>query len=360
MAKKRSAASVRAIAEKAGLSLGAVSMAMRGDPSIPEKTRERVKKIADELGYRRNARVSELMALLKQQSLSDGHEVLAFVLPVKKTDSGMEHYIRTSIQHAKKRAEERGYGIEVFELEEKGITPQRLGKIIEARGIRAALFGPHREVTGAVAINPDKLAMVALGYSVVEPPMHRVVIDHYRNIHLAMAQLTARGYKKIGLMLEQETDSRARDLITSGFWDVGRPFPKSQRIEPYVGPPEKAVIKKWRTKTKPDAIIGYGGRWYELLQEIEAFDAESLGYVFLDHFEVEGVSAAGVPYLNGMLTEVAVDQLVSALQVNEFGVPAYPRTTSVPCAWQDGPTVRELSAPVVDPLFFLPIGSATK
>ena len=57
-----------------------------------------------------------------------------------------------------------------------------------------------------------------------------------------------------------------------------------------------------------------------------------------------------------MLTEVAVDQLVSALQVNEFGVPPFPRTTSMPCAWQDGPTVRALSAPVVDPLFLLPPG----
>lgn len=342
------------------MSLGAVSMAMRGDPSIPEKTRARVKKIADELGYRRNARVSELMALLKQQSLSDGHEILAFILPVKREDPGLEHYIRKTLKHAKKRAEERGYGVEVFDLEEKGITPQRLGKIIQARGIRAALFGPHPEVTGAIPLDPEKIAMVALGYSVVEPPMHRVVIDHYRNIHLAMAQLHARGYKRIGLMLEKETDARARDLITSGFWDVGRPLPKSQRLEPYVGPPDKAAVKRWRTKTKPDAIIGYGGVWFDLLQEIQPFDAESLGYVFLDHFSGRESEAAGVPYLNGMLTEVAVDQLVAALQVNEFGVPAYPRTTSVPCAWQDGPTVRELSAPVEDPLFLLPISSAEK
>lgn len=360
MAKKRSAASVRAIAEKAGLSLGAVSMAMRGDPSIPEKTRARVKKIADELGYRRNARVSELMALLKQQSLSDGHEVLAYVLPVKRDDPGLAHYIETSLKHAKKRAEERGYGLEVFELEEKGITPQRLSKIIEARGIRAALFGPHGDVTGATPLDPRKLAMVALGYSVVEPPMHRVVIDHFRNIRLAMAQLYARGYRRIGLMLEKETAARSRDLITSGFWDVERPLPKSQRLDPYVGPPDKAAVKRWRTKHKPDAIIGYGRVWFDLLQEIAPFDAESLGYVFLDHFGGREPEAAGVPYLNGMLTEVAVDQLVAALQVNEFGVPAYPRTTSVPCAWQDGPTVRGLSAPVQDPLFLLPTPSGAE
>lgn len=354
MAKKRSSASVRAIAEKAGLSLGAVSMAMRDDPSIPVTTRNRVKAIAKELGYRRNARVSELMALLKQQSLRDGQEVLAFVVPVNRSQSGLEHYIATSIKHARKRAEERGYGLEVFEMDEQGITPQRLEKIIEARGIRAAIFGPHRDVTGAVPIDSSKLATVAIGYSVVEPPMHRVVIDHYRNIHTAMAQLLARGYERIGLLLEPESDARARDLITAGFWDVGRRLPKSNRIEPYVGPPDPKAVERWRNRKKPDAVIGCGAHWHKILSEQGDFTPETLGYVFIDHFDREGFNVAGIQYLNGMLTEVAVDQVVAALQVNEFGVPTYPRTTTVPCAWIEGDSVRALAGDIKDPLFQVP------
>lgn len=353
MAKKRSSASVRAIAEKAGLSLGAVSMAMRDDPSIPERTRDRVKAIAAEFGYQRNARVSELMALLKQQTLRDGQESLAVVIPAKRTEPGLSHYIETSIKHAKKRAEERGYGVEVFELAEQGISPQRLSKIIDTRGIRAAIFGPHSDVTGGVDIDTKKLATVAIGYSVVEPPMHRVVIDHYRNIHLATAQLLARGYERIGLMLESATDARARDLITAGFWDTCRRLPKSQRLEPFVGEPDAKAISKWRSRKKPDAVIGYGDIWYDRLSVDGPLDPDNLGYVFLDFFTREGVKAAGVPYVNGMLTEIAVDQLVAALQVNEFGAPSNPRTTAVPCAWQEGDTVRPLQSPVQDPLFMV-------
>ncbi|GAB5561776.1 MAG: hypothetical protein SynsKO_34230 [Synoicihabitans sp.] len=354
MAKKRSSASVRAIAEKAGLSLGAVSMAMRDDPSIPERTRDRVKAIAAELGYQRNARVSELMALLKQQSLRDGQESLALVIPASRTEPGLSHYIETSIKHAKKRAEERGYGVEVFELAEQGISSQRLAKIIDTRGIRAAIFGPHRNVTGAIDIDTKKLATVAIGYSVVEPPMHRVVIDHYRNIHLAMAQLIARGYERIGLMLEPQTDARARDLITAGYWDVSRRLPRTQRFEPFVNEPDEKPISQWMKRKKPDAVIGYGDVWYQRLTQQGPLDPETLGYVFLDHFNQPGIKAAGVPYLNGMLTEVAVDQLVAALQVNEFGVPAFARTTAVPCAWQEGDTVRALQTEVREPLFMVP------
>jgi LacI family transcriptional regulator len=266
----------------------------------------------------------------------------------------LEKYINTSIKHAKKRAEERGYGLEVFEMDEQGITPQRLEKIIEARGIRAALFGPHREVTGAVPINSSKLATVAIGYSVVEPPMNRVVIDHYRNIHMAMAQLLARGYERIGLVLNPESDARARDLITAGFWDVGRRLPKSNRIEPYVGPAEAKAVSRWRSRKKPDAVIGAGADWHQLLSDNGGLDPETTGYVYIDHFDREGLSVAGIPYMNGMLTEVAIDQLVAALQVNEFGVPEHPRTTSVPCAWIDGDSVRPLVSDVKNPLFSVP------
>ena len=115
MAKKRNPASLRSIADKAGLSLGAVSMAMRGDTSIPLKTRERVLGIAKELGYQRNARVSELMTLLKKQSLGSGIETLALVQAESATNQTERSYLEETITNVRRRAREKGYGIEVFE-----------------------------------------------------------------------------------------------------------------------------------------------------------------------------------------------------------------------------------------------------
>ena len=140
MAKKRNPASLRSIAEKAGLSLGAVSMAMRGDTSIPLKTSERVLQIAKDLGYQRNARVSELMTLLKKQALSRGMETLALVQAESTTNPEESPYLETTINHVRKRAKERGYGLEVFQWGLNGLNSGRFQQVIKARGIRALIL----------------------------------------------------------------------------------------------------------------------------------------------------------------------------------------------------------------------------
>ena len=354
MAKKRNPASLRSIADKTGLSLGAVSMAMRGDTSIPLKTRERVLAIAKELGYQRNARVSELMTLLKKQTLGSGVETLALVQAETNTNRNEQLYLESTIASVRRRAREKGYGLEVFEWGANGLNSGRFQQIIKARGIRGVLFGMHRDITGAVPFDCDTVAAQAIGYSVVDPPMHRVVIDHYRNVRLAMAQMLARGYQRIGLMIHPESNSRSRDLVSAGFIDMSRHLPVSDRIPPLVEDPESSVITKWNRKYKPDAVIGYGGDWFKYLCPSGETDPEKFGYAYLDSPKGGPEDMAGVPYLNDKVAEVAVDQLIAALQANEFGVPEYPRTIVMTCRWKEGRTVRALRGPVEDPLYFLP------
>jgi len=359
MAKKRNPASLRSIADKAGLSLGAVSMAMRGDTSIPLKTRERVLGIAKELGYQRNARVSELMTLLKKQSLGSGIETLALVQAESATNQTERRYLEETITNVRRRAREKGYGIEVFEWGANGLNSGRFQQIIKARGIRGVLFGMHRDITGAVPFDCDSFAAQAIGYSVVEPPMHRVVIDHYRNVRLVMAQLLARGYKRIGLTIRPEANSRSRDLVSAGFIDMSRRLPVRDRISPLVEEPGAPVVEKWLKKHKPDAVIGCGGEWFKFLCPSGKTDPDELGFAYLDSAGDGERELAGIPYLNDKVAEVAVDQLIAALQSNEFGVPEYPRTIVMTCRWQDGPTVRALQGPVSDPLYFLPAKEVT-
>jgi len=45
---------VRLIAETCGYSRSSVSLALRGDPRLPEATREKILRVARELGYRPN------------------------------------------------------------------------------------------------------------------------------------------------------------------------------------------------------------------------------------------------------------------------------------------------------------------
>ena len=68
------------VAAAAGVSLAAVSLALRRDRSIPEATRARIEAAAARLGYRPNPLVAALMADLRgRHPQRDAAHVIAYV-----------------------------------------------------------------------------------------------------------------------------------------------------------------------------------------------------------------------------------------------------------------------------------------
>ena len=57
--------STRRIAAEAGLSPSTVSLALRNSPKIPAATKQRIRKIAQRLGYRPDGKLTELMSHLR-------------------------------------------------------------------------------------------------------------------------------------------------------------------------------------------------------------------------------------------------------------------------------------------------------
>ena len=56
---------IKEIAERSGFSPSTVSYALRDNPRIPGETRDKIKAVAQEMGYQRDAHLGQLMAYLK-------------------------------------------------------------------------------------------------------------------------------------------------------------------------------------------------------------------------------------------------------------------------------------------------------
>src|SRR5712672_334593 len=67
------------IADAAGVSRMAVSLALRNSPKISAATAERIRRLAEELGYRPNPMVSALMTQLRHSRDMKKPSVLAYV-----------------------------------------------------------------------------------------------------------------------------------------------------------------------------------------------------------------------------------------------------------------------------------------
>src|SRR5688500_14127368 len=103
------ATTLKDVAAAAGMSVSGVSYALRGHPSIPVGTVERVRAIAAKLGYRADLRIASVMAHIRRQRLPRNREMLAFVWvstpPGQKFPAFHQHYLRTILAGAKARAE---------------------------------------------------------------------------------------------------------------------------------------------------------------------------------------------------------------------------------------------------------------
>jgi LacI family transcriptional regulator len=71
--------SIRDIARKAKVHFTLVAVALRDDPRVRAATKERILKMANRLGYQRDAKLAELMVQVKTTAVSVTRKKLAFV-----------------------------------------------------------------------------------------------------------------------------------------------------------------------------------------------------------------------------------------------------------------------------------------
>src|SRR5687767_1931302 len=71
--------SMRDLAARLGVTHVTVSMALRDNPRVSPATRERVKKLADELGYRPDPMLSALATYRGNKSASGIHSAVAWI-----------------------------------------------------------------------------------------------------------------------------------------------------------------------------------------------------------------------------------------------------------------------------------------
>ena len=102
---------LREIARHAGVSHTTVSLSLRNHPSIPEPTRERLRRLADELGYRSNVLVSALMSQVRLKQHKSGPEVVGFLTGGRTANDWRNHSASVGFyEGARQRA--LGVGIE--------------------------------------------------------------------------------------------------------------------------------------------------------------------------------------------------------------------------------------------------------
>ena len=341
------------VAKRAGVHVTTVSLALRNHPSLPEVTRERIRKLAAEMGYRPDPSLRALMAYRKRQRQSRTVETLAYV-----TNWDSRWVWKEFLAHAQffegatQRAQELGYALEHFWLGEPQLTERRLGDIFYARGITGLVLASQR-YDRDIRLDFDwaRFTAVKIDYFPHEPQLHAVTNDQRSILRLATRKVLAAGYRRVGLVLHADWDLGSDFSMSTGFIEAQQGIPARQRIpihyiektnpppgEKWGGRAPCSALKAWLRKYRPEAVIGFGLAVLPQLRELGLSVPQDLAFADMFAVDSDG-TVAGVRHNCRRVGELAIELLAGQLQSHQLGLPPVATATLVGGTWIDGATL---------------------
>ena len=329
------------IAKRAGVSVMTVSRALRKQSNISPETQKKIQDIADALGYRPNPLVSALMTYRRAAKPVESHVSIGFITNFPTRDGWkISQLYEDFYAGVAESADRHGYGVEIFWKREPGLTPERLTQILLTRSIHGLVIAPLPVAHGELELGWENFCAVTLGYSLTKPLLHRAVNHQFRSMRLAMRELRALGYERLGLALPASLNERVDRQWVASF--LVEQLDLEHSVPLFV--PDDAQwnfesFRKWFKAQKPDAVISHEEVVLDWLRKMAVRVPEDVGFVHLNCADQSG-AFAGI-YQNGpAIGAVAVDFLIGMVHRNERGLPALPHSLLVEGTWVPGKTVR--------------------
>ncbi len=342
-----SRATLRQIAEKAGVTRMAVSLALRGKAGVSAATRRKVLRLAEKLGYEPDPEVSKLLARIRSRASADTRACLALLTSGahlgewRKFDTERKY-----VEGATERARQYGYRLEEFWLNQPGMTRERLADIIWNRGIEGVIIAPLQgrlsdEEPRSIDFDFKPFAAVEISETVDLPDLDRAIHDQYTSMQRCLQELFLLGYGKVGLVLEE-----ALDMRVNGKWTAACLQYRHRHGSHLVAPPlilpgaRQAAFDAWFERHQPDAVVSVDGFGLGFLRAKKRRIPREIGYASLDvdGDAVEGIELSGIDQNSRQVGAVAVDMIVAAIQRGQRGVPDHPVRTEIEGAWRGGGT----------------------
>jgi LacI family repressor for deo operon, udp, cdd, tsx, nupC, and nupG len=322
------------VAARAGVHVTTVSLALRRSPSLPAETAERLRALAQEMGYRRDPVLDALCAYrtaaTARRRAFGG--VLAWLDGYGSPEiSGPTGLLRPAEEAARARALEHGYRLESFRYQPENAA--RLGRILVHRGVQGVIVPPMPGGGAVVELPWEKFSAVAISRGVLRPRLHLFSHDHGANLRVILRALEARGRRRPGLLLGEHEHARTGGERCGAFLQEQFARPEAERVPPIVvEQPTREVVREYWIRHRLDALIvnrvGEEPGWLRDLPRAE-------GGVVAATVD-GGAHSAGLREDVGGLMARAVDFLVGSIQRRERGEPERRVRVLVTGTWTDG------------------------
>lgn len=335
------------VARAAGVSVATASRALRQSPLIRAGTAAKVRRAAEAVGYRLSPLVAAYMSYVRGAARPGLKVNLAVLSAGNSAQSWREVPSWLGFfRGMQRRARELGYGLDHVWMRAPGLTPDRLERVLLARGIRGAVLLPFPDGCDRPELNWARLAVATVGYALAEPQLNWACSRHYQIIGLTLQELTRLGYRRIGLELPPRADRFADGTFLARYLLFQTALPRKARVEPFCSRDfsewNAPRLLEWYRRERPDAIITMNPQCRDWLQAAGVSVPARVGLATLDLNPSLG-DWSGIDERPEAVGEAALDLVIEQLNRAEPGVPVLPKAVLVDGRWVAGRTTREVT-----------------
>lgn len=340
------------LAKAAGVSKMTVSLALRGHAKISPATRDRIRALAEKMGYRPNPLVQTLMANLRSTRPAQYHSTIAWITAFPTRDGWCKHWVHNLYHRgAEARAAALGYKIETFWALAPRMTGAALSRMLRARGIRGLVIPPVGTPGTRLDIDWTHFSCATIGYSFTEPRLHRAAANLHEGMSRALAECARRGLRRVGFSIPADTDARVNHSWMAAYLAWQQFIPAKDRIPVLISSgPLQNHLPAWLKKHRPEVVISPNTEFISWLPELGKKVPDDIGLITLSRPESKAAASriTGIGQNDASIGEAAVDLVVSQLQHNDTGLPAHPRVMLIDGVWNEGETLRPAPGPKND------------
>jgi LacI family transcriptional regulator len=330
------------IAAKVGVSHSTVALALRNHHRISEKRRKQIARVAAEMGYVPDPLLAALASYRAQIQPAKLQNAIVWLNHWEQPERlrGAHREFDAYWRGAQTAARRFGYRLDEIRWEPE-FSAKRFEQILLTRAIRGVLIPPHPVPPDWGDFDWNKFSVIRFGLSVPNPDSHLVTADQLRAVLMAVRKISELGYQRIGLAIPEDYDRRLGGNFIGGF-AAAQTFFKLAVLPPllcderfYADDSGQGLrlLKHWLTRHKPEAVLTTLVQLPQMIRE--------LGYRIPRDLAVAGTGIdvpvdAGIDQHSEAIGRIAVEMLVSQINLNEHGEPADPARILIESRWRDG------------------------
>lgn len=336
------------IARLLGISRATVSLALRDSALVRSDTRDRVHAAARSMGYKPNPTITSLMSQVRAKKSPAISSELAYVSLGSPTEIWKHNPIHAQWKQGFiYKANSLGYGVATFCAGIRGgISLSRLAGILRARGVVSLGLAPFCDYGDLDLHALDSFEVGTIGGSIrcAHRELHRVAIDHFAAMHLALESVSARGYMRPGLAISRSIDQESFGLYRAAFLLGQQSFAKTVSSPLFFYEKlDRGALLSWFQSYKPDVVLS--ANW-EVRRSLLASGIRipgEVGYITFGHDDSERLDeVAGVdqrPFEVGLMLAHALAERERSPEVGHFSPQ---RRIHCEPSWIEGSSIRQL------------------